>query len=225
MSEAFEDGRAYDAELARGLALSGESKDFFAEGRIAHLRARLRKAAVRRVLDFGCGVGGSSVRLADAFDADEVIGVDVTSAALDVARSRTSDPRVSYATIDELPRLGRFDLCYVNGVFHHLRPEERRPSAGLILDAVVPGGHAAVFENSFWSVPARLVMRRIPFDRDATLIRPAELRGLLAGAGFAEVEPVEYLFVFPRALAALRRVESTLTRLPLGAQCVVLARR
>jgi len=224
-SDSFEGARSYDEALHRGLALSGEDKSYFIEGRLAHLAERLDGARARRVLDFGCGVGSASVRLADTFGAAEVVGVDVNDSALEFARSATHDPRVRYAALSELPQLGAFDLCYVNGVYHHLHPSERVATSRLIFDAVEPGGHAAIFENNFWSVPARLVMGRISFDRDARLVRPSELRSLLAAGGFGDVGPARYLFVFPKALAPLRRLEGGLARFPVGAQCLVLARR
>jgi len=224
-SDSFESARAYDEQLQRGLDLAGEDKEYFIDGRLAHLADRLQRARPQRILDFGCGVGSASARLADVFGADEVVGVDVMDSVLELARSKTSDSRVRYAPLSELPQLGTFDLCYVNGVYHHVSPGERASTSRLIFDAVAPAGHAAVFDNNFWSVPARMVMRRIAFDHDAQLVKPSELRSLLAAAGFSEVSPPTYLFVFPKALAPLRRLERSLTGLPVGAQCLVLARR
>jgi hypothetical protein len=68
-------------------------------------------------------------------------------------------------------------------------------------------------------------MRRIDFDRDASLMGAASLRRLLRGAGFVIQPPVEYLFVFPRALRWLRPLEPPLRRMPLGAQYLVVGRR
>lgn len=67
-------------------------------------------------------------------------------------------------------------------------------------------------------------MRRIEFDRDAILLRPAETRRLLEAGGF-EVLTIDSRFYFPRALRWLRGLELMLTRIPLGAQYMVLARR
>ena len=67
-------------------------------------------------------------------------------------------------------------------------------------------------------------MRRIPFDRDAKMLSASNARRLLEGAGF-EIISTDFLFVFPRALAALRPLESTLTGVPAGAQYMVLCRR
>lgn len=83
---------------------------------------------------------------------------------------------------------------------------------------LTPGGACAVFDNNPWSPAARLVMYRIPFDRDAVMVWPHSLCRELKAAGFEEVHPPRFLFVFPRALARLRSIERGLERIPLGAQ-------
>ena len=47
----------YDQALAQGLTISGEDKDYFAQGRVLWLRDCLAQQGVEahRVLDFGCG--------------------------------------------------------------------------------------------------------------------------------------------------------------------------
>jgi hypothetical protein len=82
----------------------------------------------------------------------------------------------------------------------------------------------AVFENNPWNPGTRLVMRRIPFDRDAETLSPPAGRRLLRSAGF-EVLRTDFVFFFPRALHILRPLERRLARLPLGAQYLVLARK
>lgn len=48
-----------------------------------------------------------------------------------------------------------------------------------------------------------MVMKRIPFDRDAVTITPPAARRLLERAGF-EVVRTDSLFIFPKPLAWLR---------------------
>src|SRR5262249_44564113 len=87
-----------------------------------------------------------------------------------------------------------------------------------------PGGRVAVFENNPWNPGTRMVMRRIPFDRDASPLPAIRLRRLLRAAGF-EVELTRHAFVFPNVLRRLRPLERWLAPAPIGAQYVVLARR
>ena len=75
-----------------------------------------------------------------------------------------------------------------------------------------------------WNPGTRLVMRRIPFDRDAKLLSPPHARELLTRAGF-NVLRTDFLFLFPRVLSALRPPEGRLARFPVGAQYMVLCRK
>ncbi|MBI5200697.1 MAG: class I SAM-dependent methyltransferase [Elusimicrobia bacterium] len=214
--ELFNKTHEYDEMLQKGLALSGESKEFFVAGRLADLKGHLPDGfAVNKILDFGCGMGGTTRALAEAFPGAQVVGADTAENALAHARENTKDPKVSFTTLDKIGT--GFDLAYVNGVFHHIELEKRPQAATLIQKALRPGGRFAFFENNPWNPGTRLIMSRIPFDRDAVPIPPDEGRELLFGAGFA-LEPTRYLFFFPRILAYFRVFEHLLKEVPMGAQ-------
>jgi SAM-dependent methyltransferase len=113
---------------------------------------------------------------------------------------------------------------YCNGVFHHIEPADRPCALASIHRALMPGGYFAFWENNPWNPGTRLVMHRIPFDRDAKTLSAPQARRLLHGAGF-DVISTDFLFLFPRALATLRPLETRLTQLPAGAQYMVLCRK
>jgi SAM-dependent methyltransferase len=214
----------YREMLNRGLRLSGESQEFFIRGRIKSLEFRLpADFAVRRILDFGCGIGTATAHLAQRFPRAEIIGVDTSENALDYARERHGSDRVRFAGLAQLPREGNFDLCHVNGVFHHIEPESRTSAVQNIHRALRSGGRLALFENNPWNPGTRMVMSRIPFDRDAITLSPQETKHLLRAGGFTQPALSWSLFYFPRRLAFLRFAEHALSCLPLGAQYCVLA--
>jgi SAM-dependent methyltransferase len=216
----------YDSELGRGLALAGEDKAYFQRGRLRALAERLPPGfAPREILDFGCGLGDTAPLLAAAFPGSRVVGVDASEASLALARERHASERISFAPPAGVAGSARFDLAYCNGVFHHIAPGERPAAASEVASALAGGGYFALFENSPFNPGTRLVMRRIPFDRDAVLLTPGEARRLLRAAGLACAGPVRYLFVFPRLLARLRPLERRLDRWPLGGQFWLLGRR
>jgi SAM-dependent methyltransferase len=211
--------------IGRGLRLSGEDRHFFIAGRLAELRRRLGDAfRPRRLLDFGCGIGDTSRALLAAFPDAEVLGVDTAEGALRHAADTHRDARLRFQPLATLSGEGGFDLCYVNGVFHHIVPEERAGAVRLIRDALAPAGRLALFENNPWNPGTRLVMSRVPFDDDAIMLSPPETRRMLEAEGF-RCEGSRSLFYFPRPLAFLRFLEPALSKLPLGAQYLVLGRR
>ena len=216
----------YDAALNRGISISGESKEYFVRRRIEWLSFRLRQHGYRprRVLDYGCGTGGSARALREQLAPASVAGVDVSSESIAIARSQYAASDVRFSTLDEWQPAGQYDLVYCNGVFHHIEPALRGRALASISRTLSPGGYFAFWENNPWNPGTRLVMRRIAFDRDAKTLSAPNARRLLEGAGF-EIISTDFLFVFPRPLAALRPLESMLTRVPAGAQYMVLCRR
>jgi len=219
----FERASEYEALLQQGIRLSGENRVFFARGRVADLVGHLPAGVVpRRILDFGCGLGDTCRHLAEVFPEAEVVGVDNAAAALAWARAHHGSARISFADIDQLSGLGSFDLCYVNGVLHHVAPARRPTVVSGIRAALRPGGFLALFENNPWNPGARMVMRRIPFDRDAIPLSPREARRLLERCALRCLS-LRSLFYFPKPLAFLRPLEPLLAGMPLGAQYWLLA--
>lgn len=224
MSEAgFEEPEQYEAMLDRGIGLSGEDKHYFLAGRIRDLQARLpREFSPRRVLDYGCGTGETVAYLSECFPTAKVIGADVSRQTVEYARDAHPGSRVSFVVTSDLASCGGFDLCYCNGVFHHVDPDQRVEALESIHRFLRPRGRFAFFENNPWNPGTRLVMSRIPFDRDAQTISPPAGRRLLGRAGFSQIEEARFLFYFPKILSWLRKLEPVLVRLPLGAQYWIL---
>lgn len=222
----FDLSEEYEAMLNQGIRLSGEGMLFFLEGRLNLLQKRIGgMGSVSRVLDFGCGLGFASQRLRRMFPTAEITGVDTSRNALEAARQKHGGPGIRFMVVDELARdAGGYDLCHVNGVFHHIRPDERPQALGLIHRVLRPGGILALFENNPWNFGARMVMARIPFDRDAQMLSLPLSAELLRQAGF-QVVRTDSLFFFPRVMKALRFSEPLLGWTRLGAQYVVLAAR
>ena len=216
----------YAGQLAAGLSLTGEDMSYYARSRarwVAHRLAAYGHQA-RTVLDFGCGTGTATPYLLDVVGAEQVIGIDVSDESIRIARQRFGGPRVSFAGISDGARVRAVDLAFCNGVFHHIAPAERLASATYVCQSLRAGGLFAFWENNPWNPGTRMVMRRIPFDRDAITLTPPESRSLLASAGF-QVLRTDFLFVFPSMLRWLRWVEPMLTPLPLGGQYCVLCRK
>jgi len=221
----FDRGAEYDALLERGLRLTGEGKEYFMRGRLRLLDELLPlDFAPRQILDFGCGIGDTTAALAARFPEAAVTGVDTATRAVEYARERHGGERVRFRALSELDRRGAYDLCYVNGVFHHIPPGQRSEALAMVRDALGPDALFALFENNPWNPGTRLVMARIPFDRDAQTIDPRAAVVLLRRNGFAPLGRPRHLFFFPAPLAALRGMERYLRGLPLGGQYLVVAR-
>ena len=222
----FDDfARSYDEDLARGLSVSGESKDYFAQKRAHWTAERLALLGVQpaTLLDFGCGTGGSVGHLLGWPGVERLTGVDPSAASLAIARREHPDRRADFRLPDAPPPTG-IDLAYTNGTFHHITADERPAALRYVWNTLRPGGLFVMWENNPLNPGTRLVMSRCAFDRDAEPFAARSARVQLRAVGF-EVVRTDHLFIFPRILRALRPTERWVSGLPLGAQYAVFARR
>lgn len=93
---------------------------------------RFEDLAGKRILDFGCGSGASTMCLAKLFPESEIVGVELESDLLKVARGRLSYYGFENVRLlqspsgTELPaEMGGFDLIVLSAVYEHLLPAER----------------------------------------------------------------------------------------------------
>ncbi len=132
--------------LQQGISLSGESKGYFIDGRIEHLRSQLGfegARSVSSVLDFACGVGDASTRLAAAFGGASVLGVDIAEGAVEEARRQVER------------RAGRVRIarCHVRSI--RLRPLLRQRRVPPHTSRAAPRGHEDAYSTllrpaAFW---------------------------------------------------------------------------
>lgn len=216
----------YDEALERGIAVSGENKDYFAHGRLVFLARCLEKKdfLAESVLDFGCGTGSATPYFFSQLGCRSFCGVDVSTRSIERAAREHGRAGARFTTLESFEPAGEIDLAYASGVFHHIPPAERLGAVEKVRAALRPGGLFALWENSPWNPGTRWVMSRIPFDRDAITLSVLEARRMLRVGGF-EVLRSDFLFLFPAALSWLRFLERPLAKLPLGAQYQVLARK
>lgn len=215
----------YEQALSSGLSVSGEGPEFFARKRIAWTKEVLAQASpIKRVLDFGCGVGTGVPLIRELIQPEFIQGFDPSRAAIDRAREELSDSQTEFTARADQISEDVFELAYCNGVFHHISPADRPTALATVYRSLRPGGCFALWENNPWNPGTRYVMSKIPFDRDAIVISPPACRAMLRSAGF-QIQRTDAWFLFPRMLSWLRPIESLVHRLPFGAQYLVLAQK
>jgi SAM-dependent methyltransferase len=223
MPEVFDAYRSsYIAEVEQSVRFSGLKHEFFLKAKAELLRRliaerRLKAGGSRlRSLDIGCGIGSLHKHLRGTFDS--MSGCDISSQS--ILRARDDNPDNSYrvCTHSSLPfDDGAFDLAFASCVVHHVPPASWAAFFLEMRRVVRPGGVACIIEHNPFNPLTRLAVFRCPFDADAILLSSRMASELMVSAGFEQVR-TEHFLLFPTAASAARRLERSLSRLPLGAQ-------
>jgi len=186
---------------------------------IPDLHARLSRGAGVRILDAGCGLGWSSIALAQAYPDATVVGVDLDGPSIDQARRNAEqagvDDRLTFVEGDANDPLfaGRFDAAFIFEAVHDLsRPVEVLRALG---NACVEGGTVVVMDervaDEFGAIGdpverfmyAASVLHCLPAGRaeepsaaTGTVMRVDTFSGYATAAGFTTVEvlPIEHDF-------------------------------
>lgn len=105
----------------------------------------LAHAQGARVLDFGCGSGYGSARLATV--AASVVGLDIDEGALEWARTTHKHPRLSFIRRDDLGRgldAGTFDLVTCFEMIEHVDHATQIEAVTSIARLLAPGGRLII---------------------------------------------------------------------------------
>jgi SAM-dependent methyltransferase len=194
-------GAMLPADLSGRIA---DMEQFFASGQreidgvmkyIGSLGIDIRR---RKALDFGCGLGRMTQALANYFD--EVLGVDIAPAILEMANKNNRHPAKCKYLLNQTNNLkvfenNTFDFIWCYGVLHLVEPRFFKDYINEFFRVLAPGG-LAVFHQSaepaktlkgllLRSTPARLlnVYRRAKYGFEVHSMRRADVIELVKSAG------------------------------------------
>jgi SAM-dependent methyltransferase len=211
--------QSYNEAHAASIQASGEGPEYFARHKLQCL-VRMGLSREQRVLDYGCGTGSLTRLLLERCDA--VSGYDPSARSLEQARQAAAG--ASYFSDErEIPQ-GAFELVVLSGVLHHVPPPERARVLETVASKLRVGGRVVIFEHNPYNPLTVKAVQDCPFDDDAILLPPSELRRLLRGARLGAVRQ-DFVLFFPRALRLFRPLEPWLRWLPVGAQTLTAGTR
>jgi SAM-dependent methyltransferase len=115
----------------------------FVAQKFAPVQRHIEHAAIRRVLDVGCGPGTNAARFGSA----SYVGVDINDRYLAVARSKYPGQfiQADLATAD-LSTFGTFDVILVNSFLHHLPDGSVDRLLAQLATLMEPGGRVHILE-------------------------------------------------------------------------------
>lgn len=204
----------YNELLRESTGFFTSNEEYFAEYKVKLTRKKVNHE-VKRILEYGCGIGRNIPYLEAMFPNAEVFGTDISAASLELAAAENKD--ATFAVETPGLEIGQFDLIFIAGVFHHIAPLERPAVCELLSKRLVRSGTMTIFEHNPYNPITRSIVNTCPFDADAVLLRPAELAARFRQVNMSVIGRSFCLFVPPR-LSSLIKLEDYLGWLPLGGQ-------
>lgn len=130
---------------------------------------QLAEFSGKRVLDFGCGAGASTMLLARMLPASDIVGVDLMSDLLGIAEARLQHYGYERVSLRQSPHglalpdgLGQFDLVIMSAVYEHLLPVERRAVTAALWQLIRPGGYLFLNQTPNVRFPIELHTTMLP---------------------------------------------------------------
>lgn len=165
-------------------------------------------------LDVGCGEG-DLLRFGQK-NFRRVAGCDTSAEMLNAAQGL--DVRVQ-SPPERLPFEDQeFDLATAVCVFHHVPPTERLPLVREMKRILRPGGLVCLIEHNAQNPVVRGMVRRIPVDVNAVLLKYRECRDLFEQAGLRWLGAEFFLYLPEPIFKRFPSLERLGSRLPLGGQ-------
>ncbi len=212
----------YNSLLRGNTSFFSDNETYFARYKV-DIVCREVSGVTKRLLEYGCGIGRNIPFLRSAFPDATIVGSDISKASLEYARM--DNPGIDFfVEDDDTVTSETYDLIFIAGVFHHIPLEQRLPVMKILYRRLSIGGTIIIFEHNPFNPVTRKLVNNCPYDSDALLLKPSELKLLLTSAGLSFNRSAYCLFV-PPSLSALLPLETKLGWLPLGGQYWVMAKR
>lgn len=145
--------------------LRDESPDYVQKSLKYDLFSYLDEEAFKnkRLLDFGCGSGASTMILARIFPNTEIVGIELEEKLLSIAKMRAN--HYGYTNIELIispnpnqlpPNIKHFDYIVLSAVYEHLLPNEREKLLPKIWNILKPGGILFLNQTPYRYFPIEL---------------------------------------------------------------------
>lgn len=212
----------YNSLLRESTNFFTESEAYFAKYKVDILRQEVPITA-KRLLEYGCGIGRNIPFLRAAFPDAVIAGSDIAIASLEIARKENLGVEF-FLEKDDTNVDEPYDVIFIAGVFHHIPVIERASVMKTLYRRLAPGGTLLIFEHNPFNPVTRKIVNDCPYDEDAVLLKPSNLKTLLVDSGL-QVQRSSYCLFVPPSLSSLLPLEAKLSWLPLGGQYWIKANR
>lgn len=223
MSEFDQIADSYRNSVESGMVLKGNDHDYFQAYKMIYLKKIINQYNIKKILDYGCGVGTLSQFIHRFFPDVIIHGYDISAKSVeDVPRELKIPPNrftSNYSALDH-----NYDLVVVSTVLHHVPLSDRHEVMQKVYDTLKQHGHLVVIEHNMRNPLTRKSVAACPFDAQAEMLSAKECRALVNDTGFTHIRQ-KYITFFPKQLSFMRFLDFYIGWLPLGAQYMIIGEK
>lgn len=204
----------------RNLRITGSKSSAYTDMK-ADLLAQEEKALGGVWIDWGCGDGLTTLKLAERIQSGCFIGYDPSKESIDIAKQQHRE-NLSFHTFNgfDIPEKNESaDVVLLSCVLHHVAFDQHDLLLQEVNRILKPGGRVYIIEHNPYNPGTRYLVHTCPFDHDAVLLKPGYTFRLLRKTGFRKLQS-DYITFFPRSkwFRWLWPLEKWLGWMPLGGQ-------
>lgn len=176
------------------------------------------------ILDFGCGIGESTLYISEIFPNSKIIGIDLSSSSIEIAKKRKikNTQFFSCNIINENIDNFSFDLIFISDVFQHIFEKDRAAVFSRLYSFLNKGGKIFIFEHNPWNPVTALIYKTTEIDNGCTMISSREFDSLIKKLNLQDIKiyPSKYLIFMPRYtfLKKIFFLEKFFQNIPIGAK-------
>lgn len=209
----------YNEILKRQLNKFGDIS-YFAEYKVKLLSKLINNTGNLHILEYGCGIGRNLEFFKKYFQNSYIYATDISKESINFAKDNYKN--VIFFNLEEMKNyVEYFDIVFIAGVYHHIKPEDRLNITHNIYKVVKKSGLVIVFEHNPYNPLTRKLVHECVFDKDAILLTLSELKDLFVKNNFKDIKSGYILFIPPK-LKNVSFIEKYITWLPLGGQYYAL---
>jgi len=214
----------YDLLLSKETQFFSSDDLYFAKYKIDILKDECSLFQLDNILEFGAGTGRNLPYLSNAFNCSQICASDISEISIEIAKK--NNPNV-HCFVDDFGNqsFGNFDLIFIAGVFHHIIPKDRAAVFARLHSMLKPNGYLFIFEHNPYNPVTLRIVDKCPYDRDAVLIKPYQMRRYISETNFKVLKQRYCLFFPPFVTKKFPILDKFFSRLFLGGQYWTLAKR
>ncbi len=214
---------SYRDDVESGMILKGNNHDYFQEYKMIYIGNIMKQYKVKKLLDYGCGIGTLSCIIHRTFPEAIIHGFDISAKSIENVPSELKQQSnyftSNYDTLDD-----DYDLVIVSTVLHHVPLEDRREVMKKIHGTLKQHGHIVIIEHNMVNPLTRMSVKKCSFDVNAKMLSIKECIQLVEDTQFQNVS-YRYITFFPKQLSFMRFIDLYIGWLPLGAQYMIVGER